>query len=249
MMPLSFYIDLLKDKCVRRKYCRHGAISGKGSAILMFHHVAETCPNGVSVSCYSSIVDFRNLLIRLSESKSFISLSELCKELDNAIVPKDKIVITFDDVPDNVYYNAVPILQELKVPYMLYISTGLMGTEGYLSKEQIVELSKDPLCTIGSHTVSHCKLKLKEVNLKEEFSTSKKILEQLVEKPVEHFAYPYGTPFAISNSVIEQIRLSGLYRSAVSSIPTFINEYSIENRFSLPRIHSQLFINEYLNKQ
>lgn len=249
MMPLSFYIDLLKDKSIRRKYDRQSTTSGRGSAILMFHHVAETCPNGVSASCYSSIVDFRNLLNELSKSKSFTSLNQLCEGLSKGIVPKDKIVITFDDVPDNVYYNAVPILKEMKVPYTLYISTGLIGTKGFLSKEQIVELSKDSLCTIGSHTVSHCKLKLKGVNLKEEFYSSKNILEKLVGKPVEHFAYPYGTPFAISRRVIEQMRISGLYKSAVSTIPAFINESSIGNRFSLPRIHSQLFSSKYLNKQ
>ena len=248
MMSLSFYIDLLKDKSVRRKYNQHSIASGKGSAILMFHHVAENCPDGVSASCYSSIVDFRNLLTELSKFKHFVPLPKLCKDLQDGIVPKDKIVITFDDVPANVYYNAVPILRELNVPYTLYVSTSLMGTDGYLSKEQIVELSKDPLCIVGSHTVSHCKLKYKGVNLEEEFSASKNTLELLIKKPVEHFAYPYGTPFAISERVIQQMKSSGLYQSAVSTIPAYINEYSVENRFSLPRIHSQLFTNEYLNK-
>ena len=167
MMPLSFYLDLLKDKSVRRKYNQHSIASGKGSAILMFHHVAETCSDEVSASCYSSIVDFRNLLTELSKSKYFVSLPDLCKDLQDGIVPRDKIVITFDDVPANVYYNAVPILQELNIPYTLYISTSLMGMDGYLSKEQIVELSKDSLSTVGSHTVSHCKLKYKGVNLQE----------------------------------------------------------------------------------
>lgn len=248
MMSLSFYIDLLKDNRVRRKYNQHSKISGKGSVILMFHHVAETCSEGVSASCYSSIVEFRDLLTKLGKTKQFVSLPDLCKDLQNGIVPKDKVVITFDDVPTDVYYNAIPIMRKLNVPYTLYISTSLMGTYGFLSKEKIFELSNDPLCTIGSHTVSHCKLKNKEINLNDELLASKQILEQLIHKPVEHFAYPYGTPFAISKKVINKVKRAGLYQSAVCTIPAYINDYSVENRYSLPRIHSQLFINEYLNK-
>lgn len=248
MMPLSFYFDLLKDRVVRKKFNRHSIKSGQGSVILMYHHVAEKCPEGVSYSCFSSIVEFRHLLIKLSKTKQFVSLSDLCEDLRKGIIPKDKVAFTFDDVPADIYHNAVPIMRELNVPYTLYISTGLIGKTGFLSKEQIVELVKDPLCTIGSHSVSHCMLKKKIVNIDRELFESKQTLEQLIQKPVEHFAYPYGTPFAISKKVIRQVKESGLYQSAVCTIPAYINEYSLENRFSLPRIHSQLFINEYLNK-
>lgn len=239
----------MEDKRVRHRYARHSLASGRGSAILMFHHVASTCPNEVSTSCYSSITDFKDLLTDLGKSKQFVSLPYLCKQLQNGIVPQDKIVITFDDVPENVYYNAIPILREFKIPYTLYIATSLMDTAGFLSQEQVVELSKDPLSTIGSHTVSHCMLKRKDVNLQYEFSKSKNDLEQLINMPVEHFAYPYGTPFAISMKVIEQIKTSRLYQSAVCTIPAYINDYSLENQFSLPRFHSQLFANNYFNKK
>lgn len=249
MMSLSFYIDLLKDKRIRHRYASQSLDSGRGSAILMYHHVAEVCPEGVSASCYSSINDFKNLLVELGESKHLVSLSDLCNDLQNGIVPQDKIVITFDDVPEDVYINAVPILRSLNVPYTLYITINLMGANGFLSKEQVVELSQDPLCTIGAHTVSHCMLKRKGVNQEYEFSESKRVLEQLTDKPVEHFAYPYGTPFAISQKVIKQIRNSRLYSSATCTIPAYINGYSLKNMFSLPRIHSQLFIKEYLNKK
>lgn len=249
MMPLSFYADLLKDKMMRSRYARHSYSSGRGSVILMYHHVAEVCPKGVSASCYSSIDDFKKLLVELGQSRQFVSLPDLCNGFRENIVPKDKVVITFDDVPEDVYFNAIPILRELGIPYTLYIATGLIGANGFLSKEQIVELAQDPLCTIGAHTVSHCMLKRKGVNQEYEFSESKRVLEQLTGKPVEHFAYPYGTPFAISKKVIEQIKSSGLYSSATCTIPAYINEYSLKDMFSLPRIHSKLFIEEYLNKK
>ena len=176
-------------------------------------------------------------------------MTELCDELESGGIPVNKAVITFDDVPANVYENAIPFLRKYSVPYTLYISTGLIGTEGFMSEKQIKELSKDPLCTIGSHTVSHSMLKKNNVDLQKEFLESKQELERLIKSPVEHFAYPYGTPFAISNKVIKYLQNSGLYRSAVCTIPACINRHSIDNMFSLPRIHSQLFINNYLNKK
>lgn len=249
MRSVGYYIDLLKDRLIRSIYRYHSLFSGRGSAILMFHHIADCCPSGVSPSCYCSTQDFRELLNQLCRTKQLVSISELCEELHTGVVPRDKIVITFDDVPADVYYNAIPILRRLSVPYTLYISTSLIGMDGYLSEEQIVELSNDPLCTIGSHTVSHCMLKVKDADVYYEFSASQKILENMVGKSVGYFAYPYGTPFAISRRVIKLLENSKLYRSAVCTIPAFINRFSIGNMYSLPRIHSKLFINEYLNKK
>lgn len=248
MMPLSFYWDLLKDKYVRWKYEKQSKTTSKGSVILMFHHVADTCPEGVSESCYSTITDFELLLTHIIPSKQIVSISELCEQLNSGIVPSNKVVITFDDVPSDVYYNAIPFLRRYSAPYTLYISIDLIDKDGYLSKEQIIELSKDPLCTIGSHTVSHCMLKKKNnIDLHKEVAESKKLLEQMINHRVEHFAYPYGTPFAINRKTINYLMESGLYRSAVCTIPAFINQYSITNMYSLPRIHSQLFTSRFNN--
>jgi len=62
-----------------------------------------------------------------------------------------------------------------------------------LSWEQIVELSVDPLCTIGAHTVSHASLPvLSDEMLEIELSNGRRKIEDRIKKPVTHFAYPYG---------------------------------------------------------
>lgn len=62
-----------------------------------------------------------------------------------------------------------------------------------LSWEQIIELSNDDLVTIGAHTVSHKPLsKLSETEARKEIEDSKKLIEEKINKPVNHFAYPYG---------------------------------------------------------
>lgn len=62
-----------------------------------------------------------------------------------------------------------------------------------LSWEQIIELSRDELVTIGAHTISHRPLsKLSEAEAKREMVGSKKEIEDNIGKEVNHFAYPYG---------------------------------------------------------
>lgn len=62
-----------------------------------------------------------------------------------------------------------------------------------ITSDQIVAMSKDPLCTIGSHTVSHPNLA--ELNPDEqidEILSAKRKLENLLGRDIVHFAYPYG---------------------------------------------------------
>lgn len=81
-----------------------------------------------------------------------------------------------------------------------------------MSWEQIAELAKDNLCTIGSHTKSHGVLSNMNVNqVEEELRDSKMKLEQCIQKKVEHFAYPYG---ASNESVMNLAKKLG-YKTAV----------------------------------
>ena len=153
--------------------------------------------------------------------------------------------VSFDDVPDNFYNVAYPILKQYNIPFTLYIATGFMDTEGYLTTEQVKRLATDPLCTIGAHTISHPMLKHHKVNLKEEICNCGKVLEGIIGKPVVHFAYPFGTPTAINRRVINFTKKMSIYKSAVITIPGYVNQYSLKDIFALPRIHSKLYMKKY----
>jgi peptidoglycan/xylan/chitin deacetylase (PgdA/CDA1 family) len=63
-----------------------------------------------------------------------------------------------------------------------------------MSWEQIISMSKSSFCTIAGHSVSHPDFKLlSEKEIKNEIIESKKIIEQHIGKPVDHFAYPFGS--------------------------------------------------------
>lgn len=63
-----------------------------------------------------------------------------------------------------------------------------------LSWEEIRELGKDPLATVGCHTLNHYPLsKLDYHEAESEIMTSKKELEHQLNKKVKHFAFPFGS--------------------------------------------------------
>ncbi len=62
-----------------------------------------------------------------------------------------------------------------------------------LTWNQVKQLAADPLVTISAHTCSHYVLsQLRENEAHQEISESKRILEMQLDRPVEHFAYPFG---------------------------------------------------------
>ncbi len=86
-----------------------------------------------------------------------------------------------------------------------------------LTWEHIVELSKDPLCTIGGHTMSHCRLTITDIaSLQYELGESKKLLEQHIGKPIEHLSYPYGWKNDVSIEAIAFAQQIG-YKTALRS--------------------------------
>ena len=66
--------------------------------------------------------------------------------------------------------------------------------EQQMNWAQVIELSNDPLVTIGAHTIHHYNLRqLTAEQVRQEIEESKKILETKTGHPVHHFAYPFGS--------------------------------------------------------
>lgn len=86
-----------------------------------------------------------------------------------------------------------------------------------LTWEQIEQLSKDPLCAIGSHTMSHCRLTMTdEEMLSYELQESKNTLERHIGKLVYHLSYPYGASTDVSGEAKKYASQCG-YRTALYS--------------------------------
>lgn len=214
-------------------------------AIVMFHHILDNYSNEILDSCQCTLDEFCEFCEFVSKEYNVVSIRDFVQQVNNE---KNRLlVVSFDDVPNTFYTNAYPILKKYKIPFVLYISNSFLDTEGYLTSAQIKQLSIDPLCTIGAHTRNHQFLKYC-LDLQDEIVTSKEELEKIINKEIRDFAYPYGTPTAINNSVIKFVEKSKSFDTAVTTIPVLVNSNIIKNQFALPRIQSKLFMSKYKNK-
>jgi len=104
-------------------------------------------------------------------------------------------------------------LRELLSHYTLNFEK--YSEELMLSWNQIQQMSKSSLCTIGAHTITHRRLsELSKNELSKEIIESKIILEKKIKQKIVHFAYPFGTSFEVNEQVVNAVKLSG-FASAI----------------------------------
>ena len=111
--------------------------------------------------------------------------------LDNKL-DINSVSITIDDgYKDNLV--AIELMEKYQIPYTIYISTGLIDKEQYLTTQDLKDISKLELCTLGTHSVNHVHLsKLKKEEQYNELYNSKVFLEGVIDRKVVDFSYPYG---------------------------------------------------------
>lgn len=158
---------------------------------------------------------------------------------------KHQIAVTFDDGFKSVVDNALPVMIERRIPATIFVTTGYLGrrpewiinpkhhnfSETVLSKEQIEKLPFDLVC-IGSHCVNH--RNLSHLDLSEtmvELQQSKRVLEDMLGKPVHLLSLPYG---GCNDEVVSLARKAG-YEYVFTNVPVF-NASSHEG-YVIGRIH------------
>ena len=106
-----------------------------------------------------------------------------------------------------------------------------------MSWEQVKEISQHPLCTIGGHTVSHLALnKLNDQVFLQEVGDGLAKLQSATGKPIQHFAYPYGSPNEIGERAYKFI--SGFnFNTVFTAYGGCITENNKHQITHLPRVY------------
>jgi peptidoglycan/xylan/chitin deacetylase (PgdA/CDA1 family) len=139
-------------------------------------------------------------------------------------IPKEGVVITFDDGLKDNFDIAAPILIEMKIPFTIFIVPSFLkpSFSNYMSAENLKDLAKSPLVTIGSHSLSHRVLsECDQLTQKKEIFESKDIIEDLIGKPIDMFAYPHG----VFNGNIRSLVVDAGYKVAFTSVNSFNPPY------------------------
>ena len=105
-----------------------------------------------------------------------------------------------------------------------------------LSWQQVVELDRHPLATLGAHTMNHYALsKIPEEEVRSEILGSMDRIRAKTGTPVEHLAYPFGIRSAAGPREFRIAGECGL-KTAYTTESSNILKRHAKNLFALPRI-------------
>lgn len=127
-----------------------------------------------------------------------ISLDDLVRHLSTGSpLPQKPILLSFDDGYEGHYTYVYPLLKKYSFPATFGIYPSKVGTRmgrSSLTWDQLQEMAADPLVTIASHSVTHpTDLRVfDDQGLRRELVESKRILEERLGIPIDHFVYPAG---------------------------------------------------------
>ncbi len=161
--------------------------------ILMYHAVDEVSgprnrlvvPPEIFANQMRYLHERGYAVVTLDEAVSYIT--------QNRRLPRKTVAITFDDGYENNYTYAYPVLVKYHIPAAIFVIVRLVGTEGFLTWDQIREMSRSGIVNIESHSTSHLWLTgLDARKLKEELESSRKVLEDALNKKVRYLCYPMG---------------------------------------------------------
>lgn len=232
MTRISGYIYEIWNRFQKYYWNVMDGFSNFHGTVLMFHNICNEYVDTLD-SCQCKVDVFEKILVKIQGNSKVLSINEM---LD--IIEQNKketfTVITFDDIPDNVYYNAFPLLKKHHIPFTIFVSTEFINKDGFITLEHLKEMIASPLCTLGAHSSEH--LMLRGCNdVYSQLKENKLYLESIIGKKVDFLAYPYGRHESVSNTAKKVAKEIG-FKCAFSTIPSSINRFSSQNKYFLPRV-------------
>jgi len=198
---IAFLSYILGINKIRRKY--YSLRYGPTLTVIAYHRVNDLVyddsPDKVSTAQFESQIKY------LKDNCRVITFSEAIRIKERNVKSSDAVIITFDDGYIDNYINVVPILNKYGLKACFFISTDLIDCNNYKSEciakrwkfqgmnwTDIKDLHTQGF-DLGAHTCSHPNLiTLPYDKAIWEIFESKNKIENVIGRPIEYFAYPYG---------------------------------------------------------
>ncbi|MFA5145864.1 MAG: polysaccharide deacetylase family protein [Candidatus Omnitrophota bacterium] len=199
--------------------------------ILVYHSISSSNTHYVSKPLYmTGPAEFEEQMRYLKDNYAVIGLDEVVRGIREGKSPgRDRAAVTFDDGHADSYSAAIPVLKRYAIPATFFITTGFIGTPGYLTWDELRRMSGEGF-GCGCHTVSHRRLTpLAEGEIYDEVSASKAVLEKELSAGIPYFSYPYGE---LSPGVISAVKRAS-FEAAFSTVDAPCGPGS--DLFAIPR--------------
>lgn len=214
--------------------------------VLMYHNVTtdyDLVIKDPTVHITVSALE-EHLVSLISAGYNTISLDDYSALLsENKPLPKNPVLITFDDGYVSNYDLAYPLFQKYNLKATIFVIASRMGADNvefpHFSWEEAREMEKSGLIDIESHSFTHPNFSsLSYAETVVEMRLSKFAIESNLGKKCRYFAYPYGklnpSSSAVAKSAGYEMVLVGRDKSA--DIP-IVNAYEIP-RYTIKGTHS-----------
>jgi peptidoglycan/xylan/chitin deacetylase (PgdA/CDA1 family) len=211
--------------------------------ILVYHQIAEAPKKGAPFRVlYVSAGAFaRQMTLLKMLGYTGLSMTDLQPYLRGEKTGK-VVGITFDDGYLNNLTHAMPVLQKHGFTSTCYVVEGLLGKTN--TWDEKIGIAQTPLMDssqlmqwqaggqeVGAHTQDHVNLlNIDEITAWKQIAKSKTNLQTLLNKPVNHFCYPYGRFDERHSTMAKQ----ATYETATTTARGRVQ--SATNVLTLPRI-------------
>lgn len=148
-------------------------------------------------------------------------------------LPERTVVITFDDIYDNVFQNAWPVLREMNIPATCFISTAFLDTKQPflfdpwarkhcqkipldawkpVTSEHLHEMLDTGLIQLGAHTHTHQDFRDTPEEFADDLGIGIQELQSAFGVSNLPFAFPYGSPRSgfCNAKLMQAVKESGL---------------------------------------
>jgi peptidoglycan/xylan/chitin deacetylase (PgdA/CDA1 family) len=142
-----------------------------------------------------------------------------------------EILLTFDDGYGELLSSAVPALERRDIPALIFVVSDYVGRENewelrlpgrrfrHLDWDEIQDLARRGFA-FGSHTRTHRDLtRLTAAAVHDELFSSRRTIEERLERPVHTLSYPFG----LMNAAVAREAARAGYRAAFSMYPSHPN--------------------------
>lgn len=201
--------------------------------VLMYHYIIDTDRARKDKRIVTPKTFEEQMRFLKANEYNVISLEQFAELLrEKKYIPKNTVVITFDDGHMDNYENAYPVLKKYNLPATMFVIVDSISKPNFMTQGQIRQMSDSGLITIGSHTLSepHLPSINNETLLRSEIYDSKKKLEEMLNRPVNCFSYPIGG-FDVK---IREMVIDAGYKLAVATSPGI--DYSNDDPFAIKRV-------------
>ncbi|WP_077531507.1 polysaccharide deacetylase family protein [Vreelandella utahensis] len=192
-----------------------------GVATLAYHHVSTETPPSTTTSP-SLFRDQLALIEELGVEPLSLTPERVQKTLDGGYAESQRVALTFDDAYESVYTEAWPLLKEKGIPVTVFVLSGSVGDNGYMTWDELREMAEHDLVTIGNHSLDHgTMLQRPDESAEEhaqrialELDRGAERIEEKIGVETELYAHPYGE---FSEPVLQALEERGWYGFAQHS--------------------------------